>query len=401
MLQIGDFVQWTCNGVDMFEKPRKVVSVLNKEYCRVRGTKTGIPVNECTIIRRPSTSFLPSLVRYCVVVFLLSVPVLIGVLQLQAKREKVEQRQKEKVQQLQAEREKVEHVFSAKAFQQNGDSFLGRNLNKQLEREKKDVAEKKARKVEQQRQKEKVLEQLCESMQKTIWEVFTQLKADLKAEREKVEQQRQKEKVQQLQAEREKVEQQRQKEKVQQLQAEREKVEQQVQQLQAEREKVEQQRYVVDVVKIWEEKQKQLQAEKEQEQLQAEREKLVACCENIAELNLVLKGYVKTRNGRWIHKSMTMILFTGECVINEESSIYQEAEQCRKNALRDAEERRILWQKFVTDRYNRSKGKVDSIPSPSIEIPPSVEKQWRMEASGHGGFGGRGFGGSFGRGGMY
>ena len=349
MLQIGDFVQWTCNGVDMFEKPRKVVSVLNKEYCRVRGTKTGIPVNECTIIRRPSTSFLPSLVRYCVVVFLLSVPVLIGVLQLQAKREKVEQRQKEKVQQLQAEREKVEHVFSAKAFQQNGDSFLGRNLNKQLEREKKDVAEKKARKVEQQRQKEKVLEQLCESMQKTIWEVFTQLKADLKAEREKVEQQR----------------------------------------------------YVVDVVKIWEEKQKQLQAEKEQEQLQAEREKLVACCENIAELNLVLKGYVKTRNGRWIHKSMTMILFTGECVINEESSIYQEAEQCRKNALRDAEERRILWQKFVTDRYNRSKGKVDSIPSPSIEIPPSVEKQWRMEASGHGGFGGRGFGGSFGRGGMY
>ena len=56
MLQVGDFVQWTCNGVDMFEKPRKVVSVLNKEYCRIRGTKTEIPVNECTVIIKRQTS---------------------------------------------------------------------------------------------------------------------------------------------------------------------------------------------------------------------------------------------------------------------------------------------------------------------------------------------------------
>jgi hypothetical protein len=50
---VGDLVQWTSNGVDQFETPRRVRGIKKhegKEWAFVEGTKTGVPVSELTVV---------------------------------------------------------------------------------------------------------------------------------------------------------------------------------------------------------------------------------------------------------------------------------------------------------------------------------------------------------------
>lgn len=61
---IGDLVQWTSGGVDQFETPRRVRAVQRrdrKEWAFVEGTRTGIPLNELTVVTPKSdATALPS-----------------------------------------------------------------------------------------------------------------------------------------------------------------------------------------------------------------------------------------------------------------------------------------------------------------------------------------------------
>lgn len=52
--KIGDFVQWTSNGVDQFKPARKVVWVADDgSHVRVHGSPTGIPMAEVTVVDEP------------------------------------------------------------------------------------------------------------------------------------------------------------------------------------------------------------------------------------------------------------------------------------------------------------------------------------------------------------
>jgi hypothetical protein len=49
----GDLVQWTSDGIDQFETPRRVQSVHRrdgKEWAFVEGTNTGVPLSELTVV---------------------------------------------------------------------------------------------------------------------------------------------------------------------------------------------------------------------------------------------------------------------------------------------------------------------------------------------------------------
>jgi hypothetical protein len=50
-VKVGDYVQWTCGGVDMFVEPRKIVTITSCEsFVFVEGTNTGIPISELSVI---------------------------------------------------------------------------------------------------------------------------------------------------------------------------------------------------------------------------------------------------------------------------------------------------------------------------------------------------------------
>ena len=44
--QVGDYVQWTNQGVDQFKTPRQIIGFYDKDHAKVTGTKTGVPVRE-------------------------------------------------------------------------------------------------------------------------------------------------------------------------------------------------------------------------------------------------------------------------------------------------------------------------------------------------------------------
>lgn len=55
-IKVGDFVQWTPNGADQFNPPRKVVEILpDLLHARVFGSQTGIPMSELTMVDQPKT----------------------------------------------------------------------------------------------------------------------------------------------------------------------------------------------------------------------------------------------------------------------------------------------------------------------------------------------------------
>jgi hypothetical protein len=63
VVKIGDLVQWTSNGVDQFETPRRVRGVQTHEGKRwvfVEGTKTGLPISEVTVTTPASDDSAPS-----------------------------------------------------------------------------------------------------------------------------------------------------------------------------------------------------------------------------------------------------------------------------------------------------------------------------------------------------
>jgi hypothetical protein len=50
-VEIGDFVQWTSQGMDMFPVPRKVTGLSDcGKFAFVEGEKTGLPVDQLTIM---------------------------------------------------------------------------------------------------------------------------------------------------------------------------------------------------------------------------------------------------------------------------------------------------------------------------------------------------------------
>ncbi len=48
-LQVGDYVQWTSDGVDQFKPARKVTQIQDR-HVWVHGSQTGIPVIEVTVV---------------------------------------------------------------------------------------------------------------------------------------------------------------------------------------------------------------------------------------------------------------------------------------------------------------------------------------------------------------
>lgn len=54
---VGDLVQWTCNGSDMFETPRPVRKLSDDgQWAFVPGTETGIPVQQITVVGQAMTT---------------------------------------------------------------------------------------------------------------------------------------------------------------------------------------------------------------------------------------------------------------------------------------------------------------------------------------------------------
>ncbi len=53
--KVGDYVQWTNNGVDQFVEPRKIVGITDDgEYAYVEGSKTGAPMSELAVLDPPA-----------------------------------------------------------------------------------------------------------------------------------------------------------------------------------------------------------------------------------------------------------------------------------------------------------------------------------------------------------
>jgi hypothetical protein len=54
-VKLGDFVQWTSNGVDQFNPPGKVIWISpDSTFLRVFGSPTGIPMNEILVVDAPA-----------------------------------------------------------------------------------------------------------------------------------------------------------------------------------------------------------------------------------------------------------------------------------------------------------------------------------------------------------
>jgi len=51
--QVGDYVQWTSDGVYQFKPARKVTQIQDR-YVWVDGSQTGIPLNEVTVVEPPA-----------------------------------------------------------------------------------------------------------------------------------------------------------------------------------------------------------------------------------------------------------------------------------------------------------------------------------------------------------
>src|SRR5882757_1188053 len=52
-VNIGDLVQWACNGIDQFDTPRRVRATQmqdQQERAFVEGSNTGMPVSELTVV---------------------------------------------------------------------------------------------------------------------------------------------------------------------------------------------------------------------------------------------------------------------------------------------------------------------------------------------------------------
>lgn len=49
-LRVGDHVQWTSDGVDQFKPARKITKIQDR-HVWVRGSQTGIPINEVTVVQ--------------------------------------------------------------------------------------------------------------------------------------------------------------------------------------------------------------------------------------------------------------------------------------------------------------------------------------------------------------
>jgi len=54
-LQVGDYVQWTSDGVDQFKPARKVTQIQDR-HVWVDGSQTGIPISEVTVVEPPALS---------------------------------------------------------------------------------------------------------------------------------------------------------------------------------------------------------------------------------------------------------------------------------------------------------------------------------------------------------
>jgi hypothetical protein len=51
--QVGEYVQWTSDGVDQFKPARKVTQIQDR-YVWVDGSQTGIPTSEVTVVEPPA-----------------------------------------------------------------------------------------------------------------------------------------------------------------------------------------------------------------------------------------------------------------------------------------------------------------------------------------------------------
>jgi hypothetical protein len=51
--RVGDYVQWTSDGVDQFKPARKVRQIQDR-HVWVDGSETGIPIGEVTVIEQPA-----------------------------------------------------------------------------------------------------------------------------------------------------------------------------------------------------------------------------------------------------------------------------------------------------------------------------------------------------------
>jgi hypothetical protein len=62
-VKVGDFVQWTSNGVDQFNPPRKVEFVApDGGHVRVFGSPTGIKMSDVTVVEKPALTPPPAAV---------------------------------------------------------------------------------------------------------------------------------------------------------------------------------------------------------------------------------------------------------------------------------------------------------------------------------------------------
>ena len=51
--QVGDYVQWTSDGVDQFKPARKVTQIQDR-HVWIDGSQTGIPISEVTVVEPPA-----------------------------------------------------------------------------------------------------------------------------------------------------------------------------------------------------------------------------------------------------------------------------------------------------------------------------------------------------------
>jgi hypothetical protein len=52
--QVGDYVQWTSDGVDQFKPARKVRQIQDR-HAWVDGSQTGMPISEVTVVEPPAS----------------------------------------------------------------------------------------------------------------------------------------------------------------------------------------------------------------------------------------------------------------------------------------------------------------------------------------------------------
>lgn len=52
-VKVGDYVQWTSDGVDQFKVPKRVVGFFDESHAQIFASNTGIPVSELTAVDPP------------------------------------------------------------------------------------------------------------------------------------------------------------------------------------------------------------------------------------------------------------------------------------------------------------------------------------------------------------